>query len=158
MNQDRVEEIINLVLPVAEKNTDISALAVTGSWARGAARPDSDLDIVFLVPSPDVLRGMDWLRAINWASLNLDVESWRDEDMGTTWSRFVRLSSGDDIEFAIESTQIIDCNNVETLTPFAKGLRILLDKEGKLKKIEDALRTIRPEANISHSSSVVGPR
>ena len=47
----------------AERRPDIEAAALVGSWARGMARPDSDVDIVMVVADPIVyLRDDAWVR------------------------------------------------------------------------------------------------
>ena len=40
----------------AERRSDIVGVALVGSWARGAASLDSDIDLILLTPNPDAFR------------------------------------------------------------------------------------------------------
>ena len=63
MKPTDVEAIIGAVTAWALKREDVRALALAGSWARGAAREDSDLDLLLLSErAPDYRRRGDWLR------------------------------------------------------------------------------------------------
>jgi 8-oxo-dGTP pyrophosphatase MutT (NUDIX family) len=48
MTEDRVESILAGITCWAASRRDLCAVALVGSWARGAARDDSDIDLVLL--------------------------------------------------------------------------------------------------------------
>lgn len=48
-----VERVVQQVSHWAATRPDIRALLLVGSWARHAARPDSDIDLVVLTTTPD---------------------------------------------------------------------------------------------------------
>src|SRR6185436_15676830 len=80
--------------------SDIVGLALVGSWARGTASADSDIDLILLTPNPDTFRiSTAWLTQIDWPKLGLSVQSCRDAKYGVVWSRHVRLSDRMQIEF-----------------------------------------------------------
>ncbi|MCI4062597.1 nucleotidyltransferase domain-containing protein [Micromonospora sp. R77] len=100
---EEVRSVIDLVASWATGREDVDGVLVVGSWARGAARMDSDVDIVLLTDNPghaepsgwtDLLGG-DVIRLAQWGALRevrlrrpsgLEVElgfvplSWADTD------------------------------------------------------------------------------
>ena len=71
---------------------DILALALVGSWARGEARTNSDIDLMFLTEQPLLFRkNAAWLKEIDWD--DRQIERWEDKDYGAVWSRHVYLHS-----------------------------------------------------------------
>ncbi|HEU5369760.1 MAG TPA: nucleotidyltransferase domain-containing protein, partial [Ktedonobacterales bacterium] len=75
--------LLTLFARWAALREEIVALALVGSYARGAARPDSDVDLVVLTTDPDSFRQQtDWVQAIPWSQLQLQVVRWQDEEYG----------------------------------------------------------------------------
>jgi len=67
----RIEHIMRTVLAWATAQPKIRAVALVGSHARGAARPDSDIDLVLLVTDPQDFRAdTTWIEQIDWQALN----------------------------------------------------------------------------------------
>ena len=71
---------------------NVHGLAVVGSWARGAATPDSDLDLVALVVSPQAYRDdASWVSNIDWSGAGFSLAGFTDADYGKVWSRHLEL-------------------------------------------------------------------
>jgi predicted nucleotidyltransferase len=72
-----VSEFLNGVTDWARHQPTLSGIALVGSYARGEARPDSDIDLVLLCTPPNA-----FLDNISWAQLFGEVavcqtEEWR---------------------------------------------------------------------------------
>ena len=140
----------------AGRRGDVAALALVGSWARRAARLDSDIDLVLLTERPQFFReNQDWLDEIDWDSLGLFVAGWHDAEYGDIWSRHVRLGnrrSRDLLAPAPPAIPVIefgfgrpDWASVEPLESGAarvvrEGCRILFDPQGLLARLVWALQ------------------
>ena len=132
MQVQKVNSILAQVVEWAKSRADVSAIALVGSWARGTARPDSDIDLMVLTPNFTGFRdNPEWVNDINWRPIGCEVEAWEDEDYGIVWSRHVYLDDKTEIEFcfgalAWASTEPIDAG---TLSVVRNGCRILHDPE-----------------------------
>lgn len=129
---DLTDAILRLAASWAATQSDIQGLALVGSWARGAARPDSDIDLVVLTYDPERYRlNRSWLLELDWALVGLPVIGWRDADYGALWSRHITLADAVEVEFgfttpAWASTSPIDAG---TRKVASDGLRILYDPQ-----------------------------
>jgi len=57
----------------------ILAVALVGSYARGKARPDSDVDLVILTSVPEAFReDTQWMQEIGWEHVQAHMTRWRD--------------------------------------------------------------------------------
>lgn len=92
-----VESFLERARSWAATREDIVAVALVGSWARGAARPDSDVDLVVLTDDPSAyLERDDWVEA-----LAPDAALVRTGDWGAIVERRLRLPSGLEVEVGI---------------------------------------------------------
>ena len=129
----RVERLLTLITDWAAPRPDVVALALVGSWARGAARPNSDVDLVLLVTEPATYRHDEtWPVQIPWERVDSRLHSWQDKDYGALWSRHVLLEDGLEIEFGFAAPNWASLNPLDdgTRRVIADGCRILLDKSG----------------------------
>jgi uncharacterized protein len=114
---------------------DIRGLALVGSWARGSARADSDVDLVVLTSHPDrYLADDDWTAALGDAEV-LDTQAW-----GVLTERRLLLKGGLEVEVGIAeptwaATDPVDPGTRRVVTD---GLRILHDPDGRLAALADA--------------------
>ena len=84
-NVDRLEPVLSVVAEWAHSRPDMLGLAVVGSYARGTARPDSDLDLMLLARDPATLRAdQAWPGAIAWDRAGRQLLSWCDADSTVT--------------------------------------------------------------------------
>ena len=131
-----LEQILAPITAWARSRPDILGLALLGSWARGTARPDSDIDLLFVASEPQAYRYNDfWLTEISWPDAY--VAGWRDADYGVVWSRHVQLEPMREIEFSFcaPSWAATDPVDAGTANVVANGCRILLDKSRLLEKL-----------------------
>jgi uncharacterized protein len=132
------EILAPIVAPIASwasRRPDILGLALVGSWARGTARRDSDVDLSLLVNEPETFRREDWLDEIRWHEGH--VVHWHDADYGAAWSRHLQQSAFGEIEFTFCHPSWADTDPVDagTAEVVSGGCRVLLDKSGLFEKL-----------------------
>jgi hypothetical protein len=127
----KLDQILAPVAAWARSRSDVFGLAIVGSWARGSARSDSDIDLMVLVPKPQAFRCDDlWLAEIQWGEAR--VTGWHDADYGMVWSRHVRLEPPCEMEFTFCALSWTATDPVDpgSLNVVSTGCRILVDKLG----------------------------
>lgn len=116
------------------------ALALVGSWARDAARPDSDLDLMLLATDRDRWAGDDrWLRqALD--ELGFPSAATSPEAYGVTLAWRVRLAPQMEVELGIADTlwARLDPVDAGTRRVVTDGLKPLVDKDGLLRALVGA--------------------
>ncbi len=137
---NQVEPIVRPIIQWATSRRTILAVALVGSWARGTAHAESDVDLMFLVEQPLLFRtNTDWLSDISWG--DHQIESWEDKDYGAVWSRHVCLDSSDvgcaEIEFSFGRLGWASITPLDlgTQRVVSDGCRILYDPEGILVRL-----------------------
>jgi predicted nucleotidyltransferase len=138
LNTERVNLILEEVTQWVSHRTDINGAALVGSWARGVARADSDIDLMFLATPPAWFRQDDkWLNEIQWAVVDAEIDDWKDRDYGVIWSRYVYLDNETEIEFGFGFLSWASVNPVDAGTSrvVSDGCRILYDPEELLSKL-----------------------
>ena len=123
----------------AAAHTSCRALALVGSWARDAARAYSDLDLCVLTDRLDLWTVDDaWLRdllvELGFATVSLELER-----CGVARSWRARLTCGAELEitFADLSWARLPLD-AGTRRVARDGLRRLLDKDDRLRAVQDA--------------------
>jgi len=132
----QIDQILAPITAWARSRADILGLALVGSWARGAARLDSDVDLVLLVSKPQAFRrNEDWLAEINWADAH--VAHWHDVDYGSVWSRHIELQPHCVIEFTFCHPSWAAANPIDagTANVLSGGCRVLVDKAKLLARL-----------------------
>ena len=122
----------------ARSRSDILAVALVGSWARGQARPDSDLDLLVLTTAPAVYRqDSNWL-----AELNLPIAGWGDETYGLAWSRRLELLDDGMVELTFAPLEWAEVAPVDagTARVIGDGCQILYDPDGRLARLVAKLK------------------
>ena len=113
---------------------DIQAVALVGSYARGTARTESDVDIVLITDKPE-----RYLRHDEWLARFGPVVRVEEEDWGRVQSRRVFYSSGLEVEYGITTAQWAELDPVDPGTrQVAEGMRVLFDR-GILDSLSRAL-------------------
>ena len=91
-DNDLINGILEQVVNWVKKRPEILALALVGSYARGEATPDSDIDLMVIALDTEVFRqNHDWVHQINWESINYKIQHWNDAEYGVVWSRHIDL-------------------------------------------------------------------
>lgn len=139
-----VDLVADLTADLAASRPDVRGAALIGSWARGTARPGSDVDLILLVD--DVAAWFadgDWLDAYARLGLPRNIS---DENWGDVRSRRVDLGGGLEIEFGFASpawaTLPVDPGTAEVLRG---GVRVLHDPDGALAAVVAHVHPARPE-------------
>ncbi|RZU48782.1 nucleotidyltransferase-like protein [Krasilnikovia cinnamomea] len=126
-----VDEIIGRVTRWAAHRTDVVGLLLAGSYARNAARPDSDIDLVLL--TTDEVRYVDntWAHELAIGDL-IRVQSW-----GAVTERRFCTSSGLEVEINIGSPDWASIHPLDagTRRVVTDGARTLHDPTGALDKL-----------------------
>jgi len=135
----RIEHIVRAVLAWASAEPKIRAVALVGSHARGAARRDSDIDLVVLVTDSQGFRAdTTWLEQIHWQAVDSRAQKWQDEDYGVAWSRRVWLAA-DSVQVELTFTPIswanVDPRDAGTFSVISRGCRILYDPDALLVRL-----------------------
>ena len=142
-----VQHLLRVIQDWAKARDTILGLAVVGSWARGTAQKDSDLDIMLLVDSPKNYRAeTNWLATIEWHGAGFHLDDYRDADYGKAWSRHVRLIPSAEVEFTFAdkywaATDPIDEGTKEVI---ANGCHILLDNKRLFARLLEAVQNKAP--------------
>jgi predicted nucleotidyltransferase len=144
-DEERTEEAQDAVrsaLTWAEGEENVRAVALVGSWARNAARMDSDLDLVILCE-----HASDLLGRTDWHGVFGIVELVSCRDFGGIQERRLRRASGFEIEVGIGSTSWaavpVDPGTAEVALD---GLVPLYDTDEHLRRLLDALNV--PETRL----------
>ena len=132
----QLDRVLAAVSAWARSRPEILSLALVGSWARGAARPDSDIDLLLVARDPQAFRGDEgWVANIRWP--NGRPTDWHDADYGAAWSRHMRFERHSEIEFTFCAPSWAATRPVDpgTLQVVSMGCRVLLDKAGLLENL-----------------------
>ena len=96
---EHIRNFLDAFVPWASAQEDIQAIALVGSYARGAARDDSDIDLVFLTDKPQ-----KYLEDLKWMERCGLVEKHQTEDYGRLTSIRVWYQNGVEVEYGITVT------------------------------------------------------
>jgi len=144
MKHDKLDKILNLTLEFAEGNSEILALGLCGSWARGTAKMDSDIDLSILVKDKLRFKNTDWTEDLEFEKINESIEYFKDKVYGEVWSRHVFLNSNTEIEFAFADRSWADTENLDegTRKVVSDGFKILYDPEQILNKLVEKVKIV----------------
>ncbi|MEU3506413.1 nucleotidyltransferase domain-containing protein [Streptomyces longwoodensis] len=124
-----IDDIIGRITAWCGDREDVVGLLLVGSCARGAARPDSDVDLVLLTTEPSryVLENT-WVADLRLGEV-IRTRSW-----GPVTERRCRTASGLEVELAVGSPDWARTDPVDpgTRRVVAHGARVLHDPAGVL--------------------------
>ncbi len=95
-NIKHIRDFLDAVVIWTSARADVQGVALVGSYARGAARDDSDIDLVILTDQPS-----NYLDDIQWIERFGVVEKHQTEDYGRLTSQRVRYQNGPEVEYGI---------------------------------------------------------
>jgi RimJ/RimL family protein N-acetyltransferase len=133
--EQEFEQLLARVAAWASAQTDLVAVALVGSQARGSARADSDLDLVFLSSEPGrYTQNEDWAH-------ELGGEVQASARRGALVEQRVNMPSGPELDVGIGSPQWASVKPLDhgTERVAREGLRILHDPEGLLGRLVGAV-------------------
>ena len=95
-NIAHIREFLDAFVDWASDGADVQAIALVGSYARGAARDDSDIDLVILTDTPQ-----KYFDNTKWIERFGAVEKHQTEDYGKLTSLRVWYQNGAEVEYGI---------------------------------------------------------
>ena len=125
---ENIKDFIEAVKQWAASETDIHAVALVGSYARGAAAPASDIDLVIIMDDPcRYLENTDWLQ-------NFGIpEKQETEDYGLVTSLRAWFHDGKEVEFGLTTPAWISSPLDEgTRKTIRDGMQVLFEQEPTL--------------------------
>ncbi|HUH97210.1 MAG TPA: nucleotidyltransferase domain-containing protein [Anaerolineales bacterium] len=135
-----IERVIRRLKRWVQDKPDILAVGYVGSWARGEAGPDSDLDLIILTADPEI-----YLNDPKWLSEFGEVREVKREDWGPVQTRRAFYQDGSEIEFNFTTKDWAKINPLDegTVRPVSDGLKIIYDPAQLLRKLEEAVKLRR---------------
>jgi predicted nucleotidyltransferase len=93
---ENIRKFLDPFVGWASSQPDVKGIALVGSYARGAARNDSDIDLVILTDQfPKYVEDLQWIELFG------AVEKYQTEDYGNLTSIRVRYRNGTEVEYGI---------------------------------------------------------
>ena len=146
VTEERADEVRTLLATLrgwAQGHPDVVAVGLAGSWARGDARMDSDVDVVLLTENQvPYLEDDAWVREVGGVG-PVWTRRW-----GPVTERRFALPSGLEVEFGVAppSWAATDPMDEGTRRVLTDGVLVLYDPKGILARLLDACG--RPEAAL----------
>jgi uncharacterized protein len=141
MTPETVSTLVFAVAGWVEREPDLRALAVAGSWARGTAQPDSDCDLLILTTRLARFRGDTWLGALGLEREGFRIIACEPAVYGMAQSWHLQLEPGDALELCFADTSWAAADPVDPGTRWVitDGLRTVVDKDGGFRRLVSAL-------------------
>lgn len=122
-----LQAFLDHVIQWAPGQPELTAVALVGSQARGAARPDSEVDLVMLVREPRIyLNDPDWVNEFG-SPVRLQTE-----DYGKLTSLRVWYTDGLEVEFGLTKPawggEPLDEGDARVIRV---GIKVLYDRDGR---------------------------
>ena len=154
VTEERADEVRTLLATLSEwaqGQPDVVAVGLAGSWARGDARMDSDVDVVLLTEDrAPYLEDGAWVYEMGGVEL-VWTRRW-----GTVTERRFALPSGLEVELVVAPLSWAATDPVDegTRRVVTDGVSVLYDPKGILARLLDACG--RSEATDGSGGSGVG--
>ena len=134
--KEKVNTFLSKFVSWASKQDFILGVSLVGSYARGTARPDSDVDLVILSNQPTKL-----LTDNQWLSNFGEIVSNKHGDYGLVQSKHILYKDGLKVEYGITTLEWTKTKPLdsETYRVVTDGMRILYDPENAFKCLQDAV-------------------
>lgn len=130
-----VSEFLEAFTEWARSQPDIAAVALVGSYARGTAKEDSDIDLVILTPVFD-----RYLRDRSWLLLFGPVTECREENYGRVTSIRCYYEIGLEVEYGFSSADwAVPPIDMGTLSVVSQGIKLLHDPHGIIARMQQEL-------------------
>ena len=142
MNPNKLDKLLDLIKVFAESNERIIAVGLCGSYARGNARADSDIDLSILVNDKLKFKSTTWIETFDFDKINERLDFFEDKEYGRVWSRHVFLKSKIEIEFSFANISWADTENLDegTRKVVSDGFKIIYDPQLILTKLVEKVK------------------
>ncbi len=137
----RVAAVLQAAVAVAQTE-GAAALGLAGSWARGAGRPDSDVDLVLLADDPArLLTSHAWHERVAVGARLVGTR-----DFSAVQERRLRLPDGLEVEVCVGRPSWAGTSPVDpgTHRVVSEGLRVLWDPRGLLAQLVQVVAGAAP--------------
>lgn len=138
-----VQALMNALRAWVALQPDMRAAAVVGSYARGAATADSDVDVMLLTD-----HGAAYLAHPTWADAFGTVRTWHVEDWGLVTTLRVFYAAGLEVEYnfapVVWAAVPVDAG---THWVVADGMHILYDPHELLHQLQQAVAESKTAAD-----------
>lgn len=132
MTPDEARSLTTAIGAWVRSRPELRALALAGSWARGVARPDSDLDLLILTHETEQYRsGLHWFyQIILPAPFRVVCGKW--VQYGAVWSCHAALDPVGELElsFAALDWTATDPVDAGSRRVIQEGFTVIVDKDG----------------------------
>ena len=138
MNGKEAQSLINFVCEIVAGREDFRAAALCGSWARGHARDESDIDIIIIACAPNQLRcKQSWIMELPFERAGFRYVNHQTATYGAVWSAHIELQPSAELElsFAGKTWAALHPIDPGTRDVVADGFKILVDKDGSLGRL-----------------------
>jgi uncharacterized protein len=127
-----IERTLSEILIWIEREEAARGLALVGSYARGTAHPDSDVDVLILIDAPESFVRQRWLDEINWRRVGASPVARYVVHYGVVWSSHVQLDKGLEVEFSFAPLSWAAARPLDSGTrqAISGGCHILYDPDG----------------------------
>jgi predicted nucleotidyltransferase len=95
-NSEHIRDFLDAFVDWASAQDDMQAIALVGSYARGTAKDDSDIDLVILTNQPQ-----RYLDDLKWTERFGIIKKHQTEDYGKLTSLRVWYQNGVEVEYGI---------------------------------------------------------
>lgn len=133
---DKVNQFLGKFEQWAASQDNIEAVALAGSYAKGTAKPNSDVDLVIITQDPKSLLENDlWLQNFG------QIKEIKNEDWGLIQSKRVFYENSPEVEFGITTTEWAKIDPVDpgTKQVILDGIKVLYDKNNILQSLLSTL-------------------
>lgn len=129
-NEMTEQELIEAFARWVEQDSNVAGVFLVGSYARGDASPESDVDLVILTSRPG-----SYVSDTSWVGNFGSPSSVVLEDWGAVQSVRVHYSSGPEVEYGITTPDWATTPIPQsTQNVLADGMKLLFDRTGELEK------------------------
>jgi predicted nucleotidyltransferase len=131
-----VQAVLDRIRSWARQREDVRAAALVGSWARGAAKMESDVDLVLLTDAPSEYQGgRGWVQTLG-ASKILLTRPW-----GAVTENRLAMPTGLQVELGVATTSWAATDPVDagTVRVASEGLIPLHDPDNVLAELLTAI-------------------
>ena len=119
-----IRDFLTAFISWASSQADVQGVALLGSYARAAARDDSDIDLVVLTDQPS-----RYLDDIQWIERFGKVEKHQTEDYGKLTSLRVWYQNGPEVEYGITTPDWASTPlDAGTLQVISDGMLVLFER------------------------------
>jgi hypothetical protein len=143
MTPSQASALQDCLIAFAARSEGLRAMAVCGSWARGSARPDSDLDVLMLAREPQrwIAAPHPWLTHMGLTEAGFTMARVRIARYGVVTSLHCELRPTALLELSVAPEDWANVNPIDpgTRRVVSDGFRVLVDKDGALRALVAAI-------------------